>query len=139
MKHVFSIILIGLYLGPALGFAQQSEAKGLPDIQAQLQQTKQRLNLTDEQVAEMRPILKTSLEETKEVLDKHGIDLSIPKEQRARPAFREMRKIGKDLKVVRESTTAKLAEVLSEEQLDTYKEIQDERRKQMREQIRAGR
>lgn len=139
MKHVFSIILIGLYLGPVLGLAQQSSASGLPDIQVKLVQTKQRLNLTDEQFAEMRPILKTSLEETKAVLDKHGIDLSIPKEQRDRPSFREMRKIGKDLKVVRESTTARLAEVLSEKQLDTYKEIQEERRKQMREQIRAGR
>ena len=139
MKHVLSIILIGLYLGPALGFAQQPGSQGLPDVQAQLEQTKQRLNPTDEQVAEIRPILKASLEETRAVLDKHGIDLSIPEEQRDRPSFREMRKMGKDLKVVRESTTAKLAEILSEEQLDTYKEIQEERRKQMREQIRAGR
>ena len=135
MTRFLLISLVSFCLGPASAVAEQA---GLPDIQAQLEQAKQRLDLTDEQLEQLRPILKASIEESIAVLQKHDIDLSVPKEQRERPSFREMRALGKDMKQVRESTTDKLAGVLSEEQLETYIKIQEERRKQMRDQIRAG-
>ena len=139
MRPILRILLISLCAGLAVGNAEQMEANGLPEVQAQLEQAKDRLNLTDEQVEQVKPILKESIEASKQVLDKHGIDLSVPKEQRTRPSFREMRAIKKDMKAVRTATTEKLAVVLSDEQLDAYKEIQEERREQMQEQIRARR
>ena len=139
MRPILRILLISLCAGLAAGNAEQNEANGFPEVKAQLEQAKDRLNLTDEQVEQVKPILRESIEASKQVLDKHGIDLSVPKEQRTRPSFREMRAIKKDMKAVRTATTEKLAVVLSDDQLDAYKEIQEERREEMQEQIRARR
>ena len=99
----------------------------------------ERLNLTDEQSVQIEPILESNFHASMLVLESHGIDLSVPREQRARPNFREIRAIGKELQAVREETAEEMAEFLTEEQMEEYRKIQEERRAEMREQIGARR
>jgi Spy/CpxP family protein refolding chaperone len=140
MKNWMALVtMFGLLASLTTSQAQQADPDRLDELDARIEQTRQRLNLTDEQSVQIDPILESNFHASMLVLESHGIDLSVPREQRARPNFREMRAIGKELQAVREETAEEMAEILTEEQMEEYRKIQVERRAEMREQIGARR
>ena len=140
MKNWMALVtMFGLLASLTTSQAQQADPDRLDELDARIEQTRQRLNLTDEQSVQIEPILESNFHASMLVLESHGIDLSVPREQRARPNFREIRAIGKELQAVREETAEEMAEFLTEEQMEEYRKIQEERRAEMREQIGARR
>ena len=128
-----------LFVASAPALAQQIDPERHEDIEARVEQAKQRLNLTDEQVEQIKPVIKSNAEATKRILESHGIDLSVPKEQRNQPSMREMRALGKDMKALRLETTEQMAAILTDEQFEEFLTMQEERRDEMRDKIRAKR
>ena len=133
------VTIVSLMASLTTSLAQQADPDRVAELEARVEQTRERLNLTDEQVARIEPILESSFEASMLVLENHGIDLSVPRDQRERPGFRKMRAIAKDMKAVRQETAEEMAEILSDEQMEEYRKIQEERRAELREQIRARR
>ena len=119
--------------------AQQADPDRVAELEGRIEQAKQRLNLTDEQIAQIGPILKSSFEATLQVLENHGVEFNREAAQgpRERLSFREMKAIRMDLQAVREETVAEMADVLTGQQMEEYLEIQEERRADLRERIRA--
>lgn len=140
MKNViFLTILFSLMASLTTSLAQQVDSDQIAEFEARIEQTKQRLNLSDEQVANIEPVLISRAEASMLVLENNGIDLTVPREQRERPGFQQMQTIAKELQAVREETAEEMAEILSEEQMQEYRKIQKENRAEMRERIRARR
>ena len=129
--------MIVLLIGYATGSAQQVQPDRAAEIEARVEEAKSRLELTDDQVTEVRPVLRAHVEATVRILEGHGIDLQQDPAERQRPNFREMRAIRKDLESVRDETNAKIAVILTEEQMDEFERIQEERQDEMRDRIRA--
>lgn len=136
-------ILFGLMASLTTSLAQQVDSDQIAEFEARIGQTKQRLNLTDEQVAKIKPVLISRAEASMLVLEENGIDLTVPREQREqreqreRPGFRQMQAIAKELLAIREESAEEMAEILSEEQMQEYRKIQKESRAKLRERIRA--
>ena len=98
----------------------------------------ERLKLTEEQIAAAGPIVRVGAVRQLEVLRKYGIeDLSGLGNKRL--GLRTARKLGRELDVVRGETADALAAILTDEQMATYREMQDERRREIRKRIRDAR
>ena len=138
-QWMVSATIIGLMASLTTSLAQQVDPDRVAELEARAEQTRERLGLTDEQVARIEPILESSFEASMLVLENHGIDLEVPRDQRERPSFRTMRAIGSDLKAVRQETAEEMAEILTDVQMEEFRKIQEERRAELRERIRARR
>lgn len=96
---------------------------------------KVRLNLTDEQAEKFEPIFLDNKEKRLGVMKKYGI-------KRDSASFgekiglRQLRAIKKDMDKINKQTENQLADVLSKEQLDEYKKIQEEQRIEMRSRLK---
>ena len=108
-------------------------------FQQRLKEARTRLGLTDRQVEQVRPILRAGFEDRLEVLQKHGIDIGSRPGTSRQLGFRELRRLRRGLDAVRKRTLENLDAVLSEAQLKTYKQIQEENRKALRERLRQRR
>ena len=141
----FAVIAVVLTLAVAIGNVTAASGQDA-DRQAQvaqflerLEKTRARLNLTDEQVEQVRPILRAGFEAQKKVLQKHGIEIRPGAEAPGRLRLLELRRLNRDLSKVREQTLDKLSDVLTDEQIKVYREIQEERRRELRERLRKRR
>ena len=128
--------LLALVAASALLLSGVAVAQDREEIEAKaeerLEQVIENLELTDEQVEALRPIFQSSFERQAAVLEQYGIDLS-DGEQGGKLSRRERRKLIGDLKDEREKTDDAIAEVLTDEQFDAYKEMVEERQDEMRE------
>ena len=104
-------------------------------MRAQIEESLERLHLTDAQRETVRPILEESFAQRLAVLEKHGIDLE-NQDANDRPGFRTMRKLGKDMDNVRKDTEKQLQAVLTADQMNLWKELEEERCARMREQFK---
>ena len=86
---------------------------------------KERLNLTEEQEAKVKPIIEEQCEARDEIIAKF--------KGQGRESRRSMRS---ELQAHQEVTEEKLSAVLTEEQLEEYRKIQEEQRQRMREQTK---
>jgi Spy/CpxP family protein refolding chaperone len=127
---------LALVAASALLLSGVAVAQDREEIEAKaeerLEQVIENLELTDEQVEALRPIFQSSFERQAAVLEQYGIDLS-DGEQGGKLSRRERRKLRGDLKDEREKTDDAIAEVLTDEQFDAYKEMAEERQDEMRE------
>jgi Spy/CpxP family protein refolding chaperone len=127
---------LALVAASALLLSGVAVAQDREEIEAKaeerLEQVIENLELTDEQVEALRPIFQSSFERQAAVLEQYGIDLS-DGEQGGKLSRRERRKLKGDLKDEREKTDNAIAEVLTDEQFDAYKEMAEERQDEMRE------
>ena len=122
--------------GPPPALAQE------PDLEARLQQfeqrvaeSRERMNLNDEQIEEITPILTAHFEAMERVLADNGIDLENRSGRTKRLGLLGARRVGKQLDKVRAETLGKLEGVLDPKQLSEYKKIQAERKKELRKRI----
>jgi hypothetical protein len=124
-------------------FAIGTQAKADDDraamAQEQMQQTFERLELTDEQIEQVKPVLEASVASMQEILLSYGMDPESRQGSAEKPGFRKMRAMRKEMHAVRENTLAELELVLSDEQLEEFKRIQGERQAEMRERMRGAR
>ena len=132
------LIIVALVV---LGFAGQlttAETTRTPEAEQRLAQAQARLNLSEEQLDQMAPVLEESLAERRTILSSYGINLDNPGNSSQRPGFRQARAMRGELEAVRADTLARLEGILSKEQLDEFKRMQEEQRAEMRERIRGG-
>lgn len=107
-------------------------AKAEERLRANIEEARTRLDLTDEQVEKMRPVLIGSAQQQADVMNSYGINA----ESRAageRPTRRQMRKMREEMKAIWKQANETISGILSEEQMSGYKEIQKERQESMRE------
>jgi Spy/CpxP family protein refolding chaperone len=130
VRSLLALVAASALLPSGVAVAQDRE-----EIEAKaeerLEQVIENLELTDEQVEALRPIFQSSIERQAAVLEQYGIDLS-DGEQGGKLSRRERRKLRGDLKDEREKTDDAIAEVLTDEQFDAYKEMAEERQDEMR-------
>lgn len=117
--------------------ARAEEARAA--IEERLAQVRERLALTDEQVEKIEPILKKSLEEQGELLEERGFSRDGQRGRGDRTNLREMRRLGREMDAIRESTLKELGEILDEKQLEEYAKIQEERKAETRQRLRERR
>ena len=114
----------------AMAFAQSSE-----EIQAQLEaqfdETAERLDLTPQQKAELTPILMDSMEQRTEILEEAGIQSG------QRPTRQQMMTMRSDLQTLQKDTIEQVSAVLTDEQMEEFMLIQQERADEMRAQMQG--
>ena len=128
-------LLCMLLASPLYAQTAASSEEARERIRAQIEESLERLQLTEEQRETVRPILDESFTQRLAVLEKHGIDLE-NQGANERPGFRTMRKLGKDMDKVRKDTEEQLQAVLTADQMKVWKEMEEERRARMREQFK---
>jgi len=146
MKNILLLVLFPLTISGAaysdsatvVKTASQNESPSaaLEDIFAE---TKARLNLSDKQVEQVEPILRSSFESRRAILLQFGIDIESRKPPAQKLGFRNLRTLSNELKKVSSSTSRKLDDILTKEQMSEYTTMQNERKSKMRERLRASR
>ena len=136
IRNLSLATLLVLLFG-AFAWAQDGDVAG--QLQEQIAQDRERLALTDEQIEAIEPILRRSFEEQSAVLEDAGFSMDGQSRGGQRPNLRQLRALSRELDAIRASTREELAGVLSEQQLEEYDEIQQERRAQIRSRIEARR
>ena len=107
------------------------------NIAHQIADMKNRLALNDTQTEQITPILEKSANARKEILKEHGIDLeNFDPDRRKKLSFREKRQLGSKLKASRNTTQEELEQILSDKQMDEYRQIQQERKDKLREHMK---
>lgn len=107
-------------------------------IESRLEETKVRLNLTEEQVDQVFPVLENSANERQAILAKYGVDLENP-ELSGKLGMRQARAMKRELDAVGVETLASIEGILTEAQIKEFKQLQEERQAKMREQMRSRR
>jgi hypothetical protein len=135
-----SQLLFNLAASAALTLSIAAQAE--PDAathQDKIQQLIEQLQLTDEQLAEIRPVLESHAEQTMTILDKYDIERPQADGERKSLGLRDARKLKGEMQTLRSETRAQLEGVLSEEQLAEYDKLAQERRAELRERIKSRR
>lgn len=91
-------------------------------------ESKARLGLSAEQEAAVAPILARSREQRLGILERYGFGNG----QKPSLRLREKLSLAKEMKAVRQETEQALAHHLTREQMDTYRDLQEERRERMK-------
>ena len=101
-----------------------------------MKEARNRLHLTDDQIEQIEPILRSGLEAQAGVLRKHGIDLRSRSGEERRLGFRQLLQLRRDLDAVRKQTIEELAVKLNGTQVKEYRKIQEERKRALRKRLR---
>ena len=134
VKYALRLVLIVAFFGANSVWSEQG-AKAAE----KLEETKVRLNLTDDQFVGIEPILTEDLAQKNQVLLEHGINLESGERPTGGMNIRKARALANDMDSVREKTIEKLSVYLSDEQIQEYKKIQKENKEKMRERIKESR
>ena len=137
-------VLAAVAMTALFAIATQTAAAGDREIdpaalEERINEMRERLDLTDKQVEAIEPILIDHLEKTGAVLKEYGIDLQSGERPKERMGFREARKMKSDLDGVQSETEGALDDILDDDQMNEYRQIAEERRARIREQIKANR
>ena len=138
MKQLLGAAIAVLVISTSPAIAQ-TETDQVSQFEQRIAETKTRLNLSDEQIEDIKPILKTSFEAKAAVLNEYGIDLENGTGSGEKLGFRKARKLGKEMNAINENTVDELQNILTPEQLSEYKELQEERRSELRAKIKDSR
>jgi hypothetical protein len=127
--------LIAMFAVGSLAIAQDDRAA---QAKEQIAQTIERLDLSDEQIEQAKPILEDLRESRQAIMAKYGID---PDNRGGgnKPNPRQLRAMRTEIEGVQADANAKLRKILSAEQFKELEAIQQEGRDQMRERIRGAR
>ena len=134
VKYALRLALIVAIFVANSGWSEQG-AKAAEE----LEETKVRLNLTDDQFVSIEPILIEDLAQKNQVLLEHGINLESGERPTGGMNIRKARALANDMGSVREKTIEKLSVYLSDEQIQEYKKIQEENKEKIRERIKESR
>ncbi|MEM7541539.1 MAG: hypothetical protein AAF384_08115 [Pseudomonadota bacterium] len=136
MKHIANVgLLVALIVNGAPALADDDQAA---EVAQRLQQTIAELELTDEQIERVKPVLQDSMNARRAIMSSYGLDPDNLKGAAGTLKPRQALAMRKELKSARAETLTELEKILSEEQLDNFKRILEERREEMRDKIRAA-
>ena len=125
-----AVLFIMLSASPAWAQEFEPTQEQKDRMALQIEQTSERLQLTDEQAVEVSAILSESFTERLTIMDSYGIYPNDPNFER--PSMRTLRKLRKEMKNLDKETHEQLSAHLTEEQMDTWKDLEAERRERMR-------
>ena len=127
------VVLFSLFSSPiwAQGVVLSEEQQSQLDQNIEL--TKERLELTDEQSVVVEEILRNSMTERFVILDKYGINPIDPNFQR--PDMRTMKRMRGDMERLDSDTQKQLKNQLTKDQMKTWKKLEKERQNHMRERM----
>jgi hypothetical protein len=108
-------------------------------VEERLAEAKARLDLSDEQLEQVKPVMEEAVKAQRSVLARYGIDLEAEGGPENKLGMLEARKLKKDLAKVREETLEQLDDILTDEQLEEFRKMQEENREAMKSRIRGGR
>ncbi len=134
MPRVFAIILAGMMFFSMPSFAQEKEPTDdqIEQFSRQLNDIRQRLNLTEEQEQAIKPIVKERAEQQRDLLKTYGFEKGKSKPELS---FSQKRSLGKKMKAIKKDSNNKVSKVLSDEQMKEYKKIQKENRARFKERL----
>ncbi len=127
-------LTVSLFSVTAVAAAQEIDRAA---IEERIDEIVERLELSDEQIEQISPILQDSMERQRAILESYGVDPANRGEGGQRPGMRKARAMRKEMSEVREDSRGAMAEFLSDEQMDELQLIQEERRDALREKIRG--
>jgi hypothetical protein len=137
---LFTTLTLAAPLIHAAAEAESMEGDRVELLDQRVTEAKERLNLTDEQVESVKPMIIASGESMAAVLKKYGIDVTSDKPRaKEKLGLRGARKLGRELDTVRADTLDDLKKILNSEQLAEFKAMQQERKDKMRAQILSRR
>ena len=110
----------------------------MAQVEQRMEEARERLNLSDEQMDQMTPVLAESMEKRREILSSYGIDPENWANTKGKLGLRKALAMKKELDAVRKDTFQALDGVLTDGQLQEFKRIQAERQSEMRERIRGS-
>src|SRR5215475_3215150 len=108
---------------PAFAAQDKSAPRNPEQFRERLEELKSRLELTPEQVEQIRPVLREELQKLKAVRDKYN------EQGRNRRTRLQM---ARELRDLRDATDNQLKKILSKKQMQELKKIRQERREQVR-------
>lgn len=129
MRIVFLAVLFCLFLAWA-------DEPDLSRLEARLGEVKARLALTEEQTAQLKPVLEEHFNTQLAILDRYGIGTGSRDSDR-RPGPGSLRALRRELEENKTKAEARLSGVLSAAQLAEFRNIQAERKAQIQEQFRS--
>lgn len=112
---------------------RQIDEATLEALMERAEENKARLGLSAEQEAKVEPILEGAREKRLAILERHGFGGG----NKPSLSLREKLSLAKEMKAVRQDTEAALSRHLSDSQMKVYKDIQDERREQLKKYIKS--
>lgn len=130
-----AIALFFLVLSSPLSHANDKRAEQLEQY---VLEAKDRMQLTDDQLDRIAPILGESIDKQRDILAQYGIDPDSSSEASRKIRFRDARAMKKALDEVRSATLESLGDLLTTEQLEEFIEMQDERRAAVRSRLRES-
>ena len=132
-----SPVIVTLVILAFAGQQTQAAAERSAEARERLIQVQARLKLSDEQIDQMAPVLEESRASQRVILERYGINPENPGGSSTRPGLRQLRAMRGELEGVQAETLADLEGVLSREQLDEFKLMQEEQRAEIRARIRG--
>jgi Spy/CpxP family protein refolding chaperone len=127
-RIVAGFALVLLCAAPALSGQDPTVPQQTDQVRQRLEEITQRLALTPDQIAQMRPIFEEEMRKLKALREKHNAD-----GQNRRSKV----KMARELRDIQRAADEQFKKILSRQQMDEMKKIRDERREQLR--ARAGR
>ncbi len=130
MKKIMLKALIAILITSGSSYAQSQQVSDeqIEQIIERIEETKARLNLSDEQAEEVRPIFEENVQSSLEILKSYGFERG----QKPKLNFRKKLALRRDMNEVRDNTDNKLKTILTDAQMQEYAIIRDERRKELR-------
>ncbi|MCY6381741.1 Spy/CpxP family protein refolding chaperone [Hoeflea prorocentri] len=128
----YCLILLLLYSTAAPAQDRLNRSEGFS--QERIVMMAQELDLTEDQRKALLPIMQRYGEETRAMLENHGVDLKAGE----RPPVRKLMAMRSDAKKNRAAFEKDVAGVLSPVQMEEFKKLQDNRRADMRARLRVS-
>ena len=98
-----------------------------------------RLNLTEEQVQQFKPIFVDNFEKRRNLMNKYGINIDNQKTNNNKGmgvlGIRQLRSLKKEIDKINKNAEKQLANIFTKEQMNIYKLFQEEQRDEMKEQL----
>jgi hypothetical protein len=73
MERLIFPLMMGLLILSAIASQAQPTDEQIAQVQERMAEMRERLELTDEQVAELEPIITTAVQHQQAVMEKHGV------------------------------------------------------------------
>lgn len=106
------------------------------EMREKLEAIEERLELSDEQRESFRPVVKASGEQRMAVLKRFGVEPENPAGIKDL-SFRKKMKLRGEMQAIDKNTEKELKDILSEDQLKLWKEIEEERRAEMQKKMKG--
>ena len=98
-----------------------------------------RLNLTEEQVQQFKPIFVDNFEKRRNLMNKYGININNKKTTNNKGmgvmGIRQLRSLKKEIDKINKNAEKQLANIFTKEQMNIYKLFQEEQRDEIKEQL----